>query len=404
MAFKKTDFSLLLEKFPIQDGESSTIYAARVLNDARRLGYEYTNNYSLSKGLIKRGYFTHRVKSSESVVKGEVVAERFRFEVDNREDTSGMAVSKITQDTLTGRQWVRYAPASHNRDEVLAALQDRFKDFRPPVFKPAKVSRQRSIALLNLYDAHLDKISVRSTTGEASDLERNIALFKASFETLLTGAVAQGVERIVFPIGHDLFHTNDYSGRTKKGTPIEYLCQPNEAYERICETMVWAVGLALSAAPVYVPFTKGNHDEDKVHTLGFWMGQVFKRSRHFECDQTRAQRKYLRYGVNLLGFAHGDKEKSMIDKLPLLMAEERKQDWAATKYRKFYCGDLHHQFEYKFMRSKDFTGCNVEFLRSVGGPDTWHADWGWIGIPKTASASIWSHDRGNVSDIKLNIV
>jgi len=49
-----------------------------------------------------------------------------------------------------------------------------------------------------------------------------------------------------------------------------------------------------------------------------------------------------------------------------------------------YLGDLHHGFEYQFLKAKDMPGVEVEYLRTVGTTDSWHEDFGWIGIPKTA--------------------
>ena len=130
---------------------------------------------------------------------------------------------------------------------------------------------------------------------------------------------------------------------------------------------------------------------------------IYENNERVEVENSRKQRKYFKYGNALLGFAHGDKEKMKVDQLPLMMAEESKEDWANTKYREWYLGDIHHKQEFKFLRGKDFIGCMVRFLRSVGTSDTWHTDSGYIGIPKTAEAFVWSFNSGLKANYLLNI-
>src|SRR5690606_1571640 len=111
-------------------------------------------------------------------------------------------------------------------------------------------------------------------------------------------------------------------------------------------------------------------------------------------DTSRKQRKYRKYGENMFGFAHGDKEKGKTSQLPLMMAEEEKRMWADTTHRTFFLGDIHHKEEFKFLRAKDFIGVLVKFLRSVGTTDLWHYDNGYLGIPRTGEVEIHAYDGG----------
>ena len=147
---------------------------------------------------------------------------------------------------------------------------------------------------------------------------------------------------------------------------------------------------------------KGNHDEDKITVLGYWLERIFKGT-NVKINFLRKQRKYIKFGDNLLGFAHGDKEKSKIAQLPLIMATEAKELWGQTTHRKMYLGDLHHGFEYQFLKAKDMPGVEVEYLRSVGTTDTWHEDFGWIGVPKTAYLQIFDEKEGELIRQKFNI-
>ena len=291
-----------------------------------------------------------------------------------------------------------------NKQQVFQRLFDSFKDYKIPTFQYPKQSLSSKCAIINLYDAHLDKIAIKAETGENITIEDNIFRYNQGFDTLLASVLTHNPETIIFPVGNDFFHANDFSGRTKRGTQIQYLASPEEAYALVCGVAVECIAkLAQTGAKVVIPFVKGNHDEDNVTILGFWLKQLFASAENVEFLPGRMQRNYYQYGKNLFGFAHGDKEKSKISDLPLLMAQEQPNKWAKTIYRKFFCGDLHHQFEYKFLSSKDRPGVQVAFLRSVGGSDKWHVDNGWTGIPKTAYAEIWGKDEGELAGFKVNL-
>lgn len=397
----------LLKEFPIDENESVSDFVKRIPERIIKK-YEITTNVKVISDGIRRELKRDRVikvKRSETLVNGNVVSEKFGYIKDVEEpDLNEYDAVKLTTNP-NGSSWVRYEKNKTLDAKILIDnLLLKTKSFKPPTFIVKKVKQNNNIAILNMYDAHLDKIALKSTCTDSNSLEQNIKKYKESFIKCLSYIDTHKVSEIIIPKGNDLFHTNSMNSSTKKGTQIEYLCDPYEAYELICQTEVELTALALQVAPVYFPFIKGNHDEDKVHALSFWINQMFKNTKGFSCDNSRRQRKYKQFGKNLFGFAHGDKEKSNIDKLPLFMAEEAKKEWSETTYRKWYCGDLHHNFEFKFMKSKDFVGCNVEYLRSVGGQDTWHNDFGWIGIPKTAYVSIWNHDKGNTDEHKHNIL
>lgn len=290
------------------------------------------------------------------------------------------------------------------KEEVFKRLLASFGEYELPSFTFPEQSHSSNCAIINLYDAHLDKVSIKGETGEDVTMQDNIDRYVLGFDKLLANVLTHNPEQIIFPIGNDLFHANDMTGRTKRGTAIQYLCSPEEAYAKICKvTIDCIIKLAQTGAKVVIPFVKGNHDEDNITILGFWLRELFADNKQIGFLPGRMQRNYIKYGQNLFGFAHGDKEKSKINDLPLLMAQEVPRLWADTKYRKFLCGDLHHEFEYKFLSSKDKPGVQIAFLRSVGGSDKWHVDHGWTGIPKTAYAEIWDKKEGEKAGFKINL-
>ncbi len=321
-------------------------------------------------------------------------------------DTSEMEVIGVTELSYGGVN-VRYRKKKNEEKEardLSELLAEKFKDFKPPTFKIKRGKLKPCEAVLNLFDAHLDKISFKSETGEDNTLEGNIKRFTETFDLLLSQAATFKPEQIVIPIGNDLFHTDNFStnGKTTKGTEIEYYCNPNEAYKEICIAVINVIYKALAISKVKVIFVAGNHDHSKIDTLGFWLDMMFKKVNGFSSDNSRQYRKYHKYGKNLLGFTHGDKTKP--DKLPILMAQDEPVKWGETKFRHWYCGHLHHTSKTTTQIVKDYPGVQVEYLRAMSSPDRWHTDSGWVGIPKSASATIWDRDKGgDIATFRINI-
>lgn len=331
-------------------------------------------------------------------------------------DTTNMVIEKVTTNP-NGGQWVTYKTKNQIEEDnsILNAVQRLIDKHVEPNLSPEqepvlesedwfRINQGKRLAVVNLYDAHLDKLPIKSTCGVESTIEKNIAIFLNTIDRICTVIGNNDIDEIIFPVGNDLFHTNGFNSQTKKGTQIEYYGSPEDNYYAICDAITEAITkLAVIAKnEVKVIMVKGNHDEDKITVLGYWLERIFKGT-NVQVDFLRKQRKYIKFGDNLLGFAHGDKEKSKIAQLPLIMATEAKELWGQTTHRKMYLGDLHHGFEYQFLKAKDMPGVEVEYLRSVGTTDTWHEDFGWIGVPKTAYLQIFDEKEGELIRQKFNI-
>jgi hypothetical protein len=265
-------------------------------------------------------------------------------------------------------------------------VKESLEGYEPPKFsiskKSSKYQSPDRCGVINLFDAHIDKFCI---IGKGS-LERNIEVFENSFDLLLDKAIKEGASTIVFPVGSDFWNTNVAVEATKKGTPqVNVRVADVDTFGQGTRLIRRCIDKAANFCNVYVIVLKGNHDEDKCLYAGELLSQIYENQSNVVVENSNRQRKYFEWGKCLLGFAHGDKEKSKINELPLVMAEEQKDAWARTTFREFYLGDIHHKQEYKFLRGKDFVGCMVRFLRSVSTSlDQWHDDFAWIGVPKTA--------------------
>lgn len=370
-------------------------------------GYEY-NSIQKKTQDIWRKYVKQKNRlelTKETYHKGELVSEVFKATPEEEFfDESLFTLDRLTTNPHGGvwKKFKKIIPGPDPR-KAIEKLFSKYSDYSLEIQYPNQLEKGNTIGILNLYDAHIDKIPIKSVTGVESSLEENISVFKQTIERILPTIIESKFEKLILPIGNDLFHTNGFDSRTKKGTQLDYYESPEEAYYSICDLITETIIRLSTFVEVEVIMVKGNHDEDKITTMGYWLERMFRNNPRVNVEATRRQRKYFRFGENLIGFAHGDKEKSKISQLPLIMATESKEDWGKTTYRKMYLGDLHHGFEYQFMKAKDQPGVEVEYLRSVGTTDSWHEDFGWIGVPKTAYLQVFDYEEGETVRMKFNI-
>lgn len=256
-------------------------------------------------------------------------------------------------------------------------------------------------AVINLFDAHIDKLVLGNEAYAQSDIQDNVKRFEKSFGELINQVYFYKPKVIYFPVGNDFWTTNGPSNTTKRGTPQQVSTTSEESFDIGFELIIRCIDKAMQLGKVIVPIIKGNHDEDKTYYLGHSLDAYYHKNPNVLVDRSRHQRKYYQFGVNMFGFAHGDKEKRKLERVPLYMAEERKEMWARTLFRTFYLGDIHHENKYKLHLSHDGVGVEVKFLRALTDQDKWHTDEGWIGILKTAYAEIWDHDEGRKAGFEV---
>ena len=239
-----------------------------------------------------------------------------------------------------------------------------------------------NVTLINIFDAHIDKVCRAIETGEESTIEDNCNRFREAVDYLLQNIGSP--ELIIFPVGNDFFNVNDCRGTTKKGTPQEQTTNFIDAFEIGLTLITECIDKIATIAPVYVPIIAGNHAEDLENILGVALKVLYGKTPSIEIEATRIERKYKQYGQNLFMFSHGDKAKNKINAIPSIMAVEKPDLWAATTQRFAIYGDIHHE------QTHELNGVTAIFLRSMSTQDKWHHAQGYVGSRKTAYAMTYS--------------
>jgi hypothetical protein len=238
-------------------------------------------------------------------------------------------------------------------------------------------------------DPHFGKYAWARSTGQHDyDLKIASGVFRdAAVELTDVGDRAYALEGRVIALLGDFFHYDTPTGTTTKGTALERDGRQQLMIEVGTDAIIRVIDRSAATANTEVVLVPGNHDETLSWALLRILQAHYRNDQRVKIETTYTHRKYLRWGENLLGFAHGDKAKK---KLPGLMAYEAKEDWGLTHYREIHTGHIHSKAE---VQSID--GVIVRTAPALCPPDDWHAVEGYIGALR-AMETYYYHEAGGL--------
>ena len=269
------------------------------------------------------------------------------------------------------------------KKEMVALLET----YSPKVEKDYARVQDPVVYEISLPDIHYGKYTGQ-TLDEAEEEYMN------TVKDLLSKAQGLNIEKILLPIGNDGMNSEGYSRATTKGTPQQDSAEWQETFVGYCNLMVRAIHYLAKTAPVDVVVVQGNHDYERMFYAGEYLRAFFKNDERVDVDNNFESRKYYKYGVNLIMFTHGDKEKPA--EMPLIMATEQPMLFAETKFREVHCGHKHKE------QVDEYRGIKVRFIPSICANDAWHKMMGYE-AKRTGQAHIWSKQRGYEGYLQTNI-
>ena len=308
-----------------------------------------------------------------------------KYEVAAKTAGGELAVEQVFQ----VKAWLR-ARRSASVEEALEHTIARLADVAPhlPAPRPPRV-RGQYLVVPGLYDAHINK---RSADG-AYTIERAVADFCAVVDAAAARIRALGmpVERVMLPAGNDALHADNLAGTTTDGTQLETAGEQRDAISALIEAYEYAVRRFGELAPVDVVVVESNHDRYSVFWLGKVLEALFRRAPHVRVDAARGPRKYYQYGATLLGLEHGDKVRPR--DLAALMASEAPALWAATRYREWLRGHVHHSAGMYYPITSD-AGVTVRVIPAMCPPDEYHILRGFVGSHRAAEVLYYHREYG----------
>jgi len=276
-------------------------------------------------------------------------------------------------------------------DQVL----DMFKNLPPVKLESIRHEAGDFMLELPIMDFHLGKLAWREETGADYDLKIAEKLWRETVHSLLSKAQLAGrPEYILFPIGQDFFHFDTPTTTTTAGTQLDSDTRWQKMFCKGVELLTWAVEQCRLLAPVRVLWIPGNHDTILSYAATVGLAQRYFETEDVSVDLSPQPRKYVRYGANLIGFAHGVEEGKRIDGL---MQVEAAQDWGRTTWREYHLGHLHTE------KTVEKNGIEFRRISSITAPDAWHNENGFIGSTRRAQAFIWDKNKGLEAILNSNV-
>lgn len=279
--------------------------------------------------------------------------------------------------------------------EALDALYDRMKAHAPRYPKPdrpAKATGEPYMAVFGLFDAHFGKLCWEPETASGYDLKLAEMLYRNAVTDLLAEASHRRIDRVLLPVGNDFFHMDNRRNTTFNGTPQDVDGRYAKVFEAGVAAVIWAVELLAGVAPVRVVWVPGNHDPTTSYHLCREVGAWFHRSDRVEADHGPRERKYERWGSNLIGLTHGDEIKP--EDLPSQMLADVRAEMATADHCEWLIGHMHRAREWVAKSTDTHKGTTVRVLRSLAGTDAWHYRKGYVGASQAAEVFFYGRDRG----------
>lgn len=288
-------------------------------------------------------------------------------------------------------QWVKTGKTKTKRlEELSKAIEGLAEPLRGCVI-PTDAPKHLDSDLLATYpmgDPHVGLYCWAEETG--SDFNLDICTQNIQKAMAQTVDNAPNAERALFVLLGDTFHSDNQSNRTaRSGNALDVDTRWAKVLREAIRTFRWCIDELLSKhAQVDVIVAIGNHDDHSSVMLAIALQLAYENEPRVCVHDTVSKFHYYRFGKCLFGVTHGDTAKPK--DLPLIMANDRPEDWGAALYRHWMTGHVHHESH------KDFTACSVETFRVLAPGDAWHVGAGYR-ASRDMRCDVWHRDFGLVT-------
>lgn len=287
-------------------------------------------------------------------------------------------------------------------DNFLEGIRESAPDLSYLV-KPANKQGKKYLLEVSIPDLHIGKLAWEDESGENYDTKIAVKRYNECVDKLISHVVhyKDEIEEIVVPVGNDLINIDNMANKTTAGTDQRVDSRWQQMFLKAKDLMIENINKLSAIAPVRVLMVSGNHDYQSVYYLGCVLDAYFHKSTIVKIDNSAEQRKYHEYGVNMIGFTHGNEEKHQ--ELGLLMATQKPEMWARTKCRQMHLGHFHSRKTTKYLDVQEFQGFTVRVLPSLSGTDDWHNRKGYMSM-KSGVAFLYEKTNGLVAEFSHNII
>jgi len=242
--------------------------------------------------------------------------------------------------------------------------------------------------LLNAIHKNAEPIRIEAKSGDGIgmleiplfDMHLPLSDHTESIQQLLGIIERQKWQQINLVVGQDMFHNDDFRGRTASGREIEKV-DITAAWQIAKEIWYSVIEACLrQCEDVNLIYSVGNHDE----SLAWAFVQMLKD--HYpqvQVDDRMKQRKCIYWNRCFIGLTHGYYTKNKMNDLRGQFTIEFPEFFSKSTVREIHAGHLHHEAE------GDLYGVMIRRLSRNGVTDQWSEDEGYVGDHKRFMIFEW---------------
>jgi predicted phosphodiesterase len=302
----------------------------------------------------------------------------------------------LDQDGRVKLRWVKTREGATSNG-LIEALQAAFAGHAgtAPVIKPPADADADLLTVYPLPDLHFGMYAWGRETG--ADYDTDIA--EGVVTDAVTGLVAQSRpsgHAIILGLG-DYFHANDLKAVTPEGgNRLDVDGRWPRVFATGARVAVHLVDLvAARHKSISIVFLPGNHDPDAATSLTVALALFYETNKRINVWQEPGIAWYHRFGRVLLGATHGHTMKP--DRMAMMLAADRPQDWGASRFRSFFFGHIHSE------TAREVAGVRVESFNAPAARDGWNNSMGFRS-GRAMSAITFHRERGEIGRHRVEIV
>ena len=241
----------------------------------------------------------------------------------NKKGMIDLYSSKITVKPRKGFNW---------NEENIRKIFDSLgtdKVFEPEIYEEKE--NDRNLLFIPLADIHFGLYATMELSGE--DYNTRIAKRRVRYviDKVLERISDKHIDKIIFLVGNDGINADNIAGTTTSGTPQDNQLNWFDTIRQFTELMIEVLDKLEQIAPVLAFLVPSNHDLHSMFGICETLKAYYRNNPNITICGEATQRKYFRFGKNMIGFSHDEKEKNVAK----IMAAEQPKIWGETKFKYF---------------------------------------------------------------------
>lgn len=252
-----------------------------------------------------------------------------------------------------------------------------------PIYKKVKGDVALEVAISDL---HLGRAAWERETGSTYNVEIAVDEWLKAHMYFYEQHKHLPVEKVLIPIGSDFFNSDSLLNTTTRGTPQMEDGRWQRSFEAGCDAAVRSIEFWRSKGiEVKISIVPGNHDTQRAFYLGAYLEAWYRDVAYVEINNAPTTRKYEVYGINLIGWSHGNQDYKQ---LKHVYQSEMREYLSQCTNVEFHTGHMHQE---KVV--EEFGSVIIRTIPCLAQKSDWEVGKGFTGN-RRAQAFVWHKEKG----------